>query len=95
VKLFDYKEAQEAIDYAKSGGQALHLMRRDDWAGNAPAIFMEYVEWGHLIDMDETRLVKTAQALGVREIVIGRKGRDGQHVDLCGGPLTKAKQLCE
>ena len=46
--------------------------------------------WGHLIGNDAEQLIKTAKRLGVRKIVIGREGRPGQHVDLCGAPLDRA-----
>lgn len=89
MKLFKQREVREAIAYAQAGGQALHLFKAMPNMP-APRVFGAYPLWGHLIDYDEARLVETARRLGVRKIVVGRKGRRGQHVDLCGAPLERA-----
>lgn len=94
---------QAADEHAASGGQALHVWDPDDYGSNAmmqriveraPACFKRTRPWAHLQDYDLERLKKTARALGVRIIVVGREGRKGQHIDLCAGPLQKAIKLC-
>lgn len=104
MKLFDDRESttrfraeviSAAYKHADAGGQALHVWDPgpNGWPG-APACFMRTRPWGHLIDADEERLTKTAKKFGVRVVVIGRPGRRGQHVDLCGKPLEKAIASC-
>lgn len=96
MKLFEKREIRQAYEYARKGGQALHL-----FFGNpglypgAPACFKKSTEAGHLFDYDRHRLIRTAKRLGVRNIRIGRLGRQGQHIDLCGMPLEKARAECE
>jgi hypothetical protein len=83
MKLFQEREVCEAMNYAKLGGQALHLMSADDWPGPAPAVFRKHRQWAHLLDDDKERLVDTAMRLGVRTIKIGNPGIAGrQHIDL-------------
>lgn len=85
------------MDFADNGGQALHVWKPDvrEWP-KAPACFKRSGgEWGHLIDRDTERLIATARSLGVVVIVVSRRGMRGQHIDLCGGPLRKAKELCQ
>lgn len=85
------------MDYADAGGQALHVWNPDvrEWP-EAPSCFKRSGrEWGHLLDRDAERLVATACSLGVKVIAVGRRGLRGQHIDLCGRPLRKAKQLCQ
>jgi hypothetical protein len=97
IKLFQHNEAEAAMDFADNGGQALHLWKpfARDWP-EAPFCFKRSAsEWGHLCDMDVDRLVSTARSLGVVVIVVSRRGMRGQHIDLCGGPLRKAKELCQ
>jgi hypothetical protein len=38
-------------------------------------------------------LEKTAWKLGVRILVVERRGGEGQHIDLCGKPLAAALQM--
>jgi hypothetical protein len=96
MKLFQHNEAKAAMDFADAGGQALHVWTPDVRNyPEAPACFKRSTqEWGHLLDMDIDRLITTALYLGVKVIVVSRRGMRGQHVDLCGGPLRKAKELC-
>ena len=97
MKLFQHDEAEAAMDYADEGGQALHVWTPDvgQWP-EAPACFKRSGKgWGHLIDMDIDRLMSTARSLGVNVIVVSRRGVRGQHIDLCGGPLRKARKLCQ
>lgn len=49
----------------------------------------------HLLDANESRLIKTAKRCGVRVIKVSRRGKRGQHIDLCGKPLEKALRECE
>ena len=92
MKLFTHPT--KAIDYAREGGQALHVFPAYK-EPRAPAVFKQYREWGHLIDQNKERLIKTARWLGVRVIKVDREGNRGQHIDLCGKPLERAKALCE
>jgi len=80
-----------AMDYADQGGHALHLHTLT----SGHPLIRRYPVIAHLIDNDAVRLEKTARRLGVRVIKIERKGVRGQHIDLCGKPLEKAKSECE
>jgi len=82
----------EAYSYAQGGGQALHLFSDPGIYPGAPKCFKHSREAAHLFDYNIGRLIATARRLGVRVIKIGRKGRRGQHIDLCGKPLSKAKE---
>lgn len=99
MKKFQGKEIREALDYAESGGQALHLHRIIVDRQQAPRCFVREVDAGrdiaHLFDQDLSRLIKTARQLGVRVIKVGRVGTGLQHIDLCAGPLRKALELCD
>jgi len=92
MKLFEERQIFEAYDYAASGGQALHLFFGPGAYPDMPACFKRSRQAAHLIDYDIDRLRLTASGLGVRRIVVCRVGARGQHIDLCGWPLTKA--LC-
>lgn len=100
MKLFQMRDVVEAQDYADAGGQALHVWNAE-WPNlggkhtSAPTCFQRSKEWGHLLDRDTVRLVMAARRVGVKAIVIGRHGKRGQHVDLCGQPLERAKKECE
>ena len=97
LKVFRAIEIDEALAHAKAGGQALHLHRIIPDRDKAPRCFVQAVDRGediaHLFDLDRVRLVKTAKRLGVKVIHVDRDGTDRQHIDLCGGPLRKAKAL--
>ena len=99
MKKFQASELREAIQYAATGGQALHLHRIIGNRGTAPRCFVQAVDRGediaHLFDQDEDRLRKTVKLLGVRVVVVERAGTDRQHVDLCAGPLRGAVARCE
>lgn len=90
MKVFTMRQIIEAVEYARSGGQALHL--HNIITPNAPRCFKRDVDNGvmiaHLFDQDTDRLRQTARKLGVRVIKIDREGTDKQHIDLCGKPLT-------
>lgn len=86
MRTFEMREIREAKEYAKRGGQSLHLHNLT--AGHP--LFRRYKTIAHLFDADKERLVKTAKALGVKVIKVERENEDGQHIDLCGRPLTKA-----
>ena len=81
----------EAYVRAEQGGQALHLFRDPGVYPGCPGCFKRSREAAHLIDYNIDRLIATARRLGVRVIKIGRKSRRGQHIDLCGKPLEKAR----
>lgn len=92
MKLFQERQLLEAYEFARTGGQALHLFSDPgSWPG-APKCFKRSRQAAHLIDYNAGRLIATAKRLGVRVIRIGRKGRRGQHIDLCGKPLQRATE---
>jgi hypothetical protein len=92
--MFKQHEVREAVAYAAEGGQALHLHRIIANRAKAPRCFVRAIDRGeeiaHLFDQDEARLRATVRELGVRVVVVERRGEPGQHVDLCGAPLKKA-----
>jgi hypothetical protein len=93
MKLFNYRDRQGYVAYAASGGQSLSL-----WPGSiadaiptAPKCFKGLEEFGKIHDQDAARLTATAKRLGIRVVYIDRRGTPEQHIDLCRGPLEKAK----
>lgn len=101
MKQFSVLEIEQAIAYSMAGGQSLHCHQIivGGPGHEPPQCFVDAVNRGemiaHLFDQDESRLRKTARALGVNIIVVERRGGKGQHIDLCSGPLRKAKAICE
>lgn len=99
MKIFQQSEVPEAVTYAMTGGQALHLHRLIVNRQKAPSCFIKAINQGediaHLFDQDGERLRKTARSLGVKVILVEREGTSKQHIDLCGAPLKKAMKLCE
>lgn len=98
MKLFAEKQVREAVAHAAAGGEALHVFSGRIAEAIArvrrvPACFRGHAEIGHLFDQDRPRLVATARRLGVRVVKVERAGEAGQHVDLCGQPLARAKLL--
>ena len=98
MKLFAQREVREAIEHAAAGGQALHVFdgRIADALATVkpvPGCFRGRAEVAHLFDQDRARLAATVRRLGVRVVKVEREGQPGQHVDLCGGPLARAKEL--
>lgn len=91
MRLFTTKQLRAAIQYAKEGGQALHV--HPFTSGHR--LFARYNEAGHLFDQNFDRLVLTAKRLGIRVIKVERIGTDKQHIDICATPLALAKRLCE
>ena len=82
-----------AADHADAGGVGLHVWGAMPAAFvHAPACFKRSSEWGHLFCNDPQKLSGLARDLGVRNVQIQRRGRRGQHVDLCGRPLSNAIQ---
>lgn len=98
MKIFRQGEVEEAKQYAMDGGQSLHLHRIIVDRKKAPSCFVRAVDRGediaHLFDQDEERLIATVKRLGVKVVVVEHGGTPRQHVDLCSGPLKKAKALC-
>lgn len=86
MKRFEMQQIYAAYEYAEQGGQALHIHN----ITQGHPLFRRYKQIAHLIDMDKDRLIATARRLGVRVIKVGREGRQGQHIDLCGKPFEKA-----
>lgn len=95
--IFQQMQVNEAIACAAAGGQALHLHRIIVDERRAPQCFVRAVRRGediaHLFDQDKDRLVKTVKKLGVRVIKIERIGTPRQHIDICGKPLERAKEM--
>ena len=100
MKEFTMMEVKQSREYSMAGGQALHLWTppAGGWPG-APAVFNRTAktarQWGHLMDQDAKRLIATAKRLSVKRIKVSQSGRPHQHIDLCGGPLTRAIQECK
>lgn len=101
MKLFGAMEIQEAYDWSRAGGQALHVwypcrgVASLFWdASRAPGCFVREAKagraWAHLFDQDHERLIETARRLGVNVILVSNEGTHKQHVDLCGRPLERA-----
>jgi hypothetical protein len=92
MKTFQQREIREAVLFAVSGEQALHLMDggfaylRSD----TPNCFKGRDQLAHLFDQDRERLISTVKRLGVRVIRVEREGTPKQHIDLCGAPLRRA-----
>ncbi len=96
MNLFKSREVREALQFAEDGGQALHIynsLKLPNLKGGARC-FLRYKQWAHLFDQNEKRLRKTAKRLGVNTVRMHRKGQRGQHVDLCGRPLERARAEC-
>lgn len=98
MKHFTVWQVDEAQIYSLSGGQALHTHQIIVDYSKAPACFVREVNAGrdiaHLFDQDAIRLVATVKRLGVRVVVVERRGQPGQHIDLCGKPLMRALEQC-
>jgi hypothetical protein len=90
MKQFEEDQVREAKAHAVAGGQALHLHTFNDMGH---PLFKRYSVIAHLFDQNKERLVKTARKLGVRVIVVEHEGEPGQHIDLCGKPLERAKAM--
>ena len=91
MKLFAERQLIEAYTHAREGGQALHLFSDPGIYPGCPNCFKRSRQAAHLFDYNIGRLIKTARRLGVRVIKIDRKGKRGQHIDLCGKPLQRAR----
>ena len=89
MKTFRFYEIYDAYEHSKAGGQALHLHPLT----MGHPLFRRYNEIAHLFDQDVDRLIATARKLGVRVIKVEHKGTHRQHIDLCGRPLERAKQM--
>lgn len=97
MRIYQQREVVQAMEYAAEGGQALHLMsgsyaylRKD-----TPNCFKGRSVIAHLFDRDKERLMSTARKLGVKVIKVEREGEQGQHIDLCGRPLERAKAMAD
>jgi hypothetical protein len=94
VKVFTQWALRAALAHAAAGGQAVHCHRVIVDRSRAPRCFVAAVDRGediaHLFDRDKARLEATARRLGVRVVVVEHEGLPGQHVDLCGAPLSRA-----
>lgn len=103
IEVFDKRELglvrayQGAMECVARGGQALHVwvpkapgVYAEADGRKAPACFRRTKVWAHLMDADAERLEATARRLGVRRVVVSKRGHEHQHVDLCGKPLERA-----
>lgn len=99
MKLFSALEVEEAVAFAATGGQALHLHRIIPDRKSAPRCFVRAVDRGepiaHLFDQNLIRLGATAKKLGVRVIIVERADTPRQHIDLCGRPLILAYAMLD
>ena len=97
MRLFFKNEIFDAYTHAEAGHQALHVYKgMQGQFPDAPLCFKRAKTWGHLLDQDKERLIRTARRLGVKRIVVGREGDSKrQHIDLCGKPLERAIKECE
>lgn len=99
MRVYSVFQVDEAVAYALAGGQALHLHQIIPDRDAAPRCFVNAVDRGefiaHLFDQDTVRLLATARRCGVRVLHIDRAGGDGQHIDLCSGPLRKVYTLLD
>jgi hypothetical protein len=91
LKLFQMKQIREAIQYSSDGGQALHIHTIN--AGHR--LFKKYPVIGHLFDQDTKRLIYLAGRLGVNVIKIEYEGNPRQHIDLCGKPFERARDIAQ
>jgi hypothetical protein len=92
MKIFQMMDIALARKCAGEGGQALHL---HNMTSGGHSLFRRYNEIGHLFDQDYERLEATARRLGVKVIKVERRNGPGQHIDLCGAPLRRARKECE
>lgn len=94
IRIFEEREIAQARLFASDGGQALHLMsgRFAYLRKDTPQCFKGRGMIAHLFDNDRDRLIRTARRFGVKVIRVERDGEHGQHIDLCGAPLTRARQ---
>jgi len=96
MKRFEMRDVEAARAYAMAGGQALHVCPTAPFVrAGSPRVFKNSAEFAHLFDQDGTRLTETARKLGVRVVLIEKGGTPSQHVDLCAGPLERAKALAK
>jgi hypothetical protein len=102
MKVFQMRELKEAVEYAKQGGQALHVWNPsvlgppEEIFPHAPKVFLRNKsQWAHLFDQDLGRLKKICRKLGVNKMKPERVGTDKQHIDLCGKPLERAIKMAE
>lgn len=97
LRVFEFREIEEAVAYAAAGGFAVHLHRVIVNRAKAPRCFVQAVDRGediaHLFGQDEPALVALVRRLGVKVVVVERRGTPNQHVDLVGGPLRKAIEM--
>lgn len=96
MKRFEMRQLEQAVAYALTGGQALHVCPSAPFVtAAAPKVFRDSEQFAHLFDQNRRRLIETARGLGVRVIKLERGFTPRQHIDLCGKPLQKALQRCE
>lgn len=87
------RQYREALACAAEGGQALFVHA---WHGPSRIKCFDGAPWiGKLFDQDRARLAATARRLGVRIVKVDRAGEPGQHIDLVGRPLQRARAEAE
>lgn len=92
---FVQRDVRRALAWSAAGGQALHMMTANRIADSAPRPFHGSKYFGHLLDQDTDRLMRTARRFGLRRIFIHHEGEASQHVDLYGSPLQNARRACK
>ena len=92
MREYGRRGLREARGEAARGGQALVVIDGAPAGRHVPTCFRRASEYGYLLDQDEERLVRTARGLGVRRVVVDRRGEPEQHVNLVGAPLAKARE---
>lgn len=91
IKRFEMRQIYEAIEYAKHGGQALHVHTLN----SGHRLFRHYPVIGHLFDQNINRLIYLAYRLGVRVVKVEHEGTSKQHIDLCGKPFERACEIAK
>lgn len=91
MKRFEMRQIREAIEYAKQGGQALHVHTLN----SGHRLFRRYPVIGHLFDQNTNRLIYLAYQLGVRVVKVEHQGTPKQHIDLCGKPFELACEIAK
>lgn len=95
-RIVQFEKLIDAIRHADADGIALHVWDAAPGAfPDAPECFKHSSRWGHLMCKDRQKLLSLAYQLGVKCIKVGRDGRSGQHIDLCGQPLQRAIERAE
>lgn len=94
LKTFEYRDFENIVKHTEAGGLAFSV-----WPGSyadhdkAPRCFRGLAEYGKVYGKDAFDLEALAKKLGVKVVVIDRRGQVNQHIDICRGPFERAKKL--